>query len=231
MDDLTILYYTANRIDERFATRVRQHLHELVDGRARIISVSQKPIEFGDNICVGDIGYSAWVCYRQILVGAIAADTPFIACAEDDSLYTREHFDFRPATEAFYYNRGGRWILEDQGEPRPRFRWRDRTAMCGCIVSRDLLVSTLQARFAKFSEPITKTYDPRLKGWGEPGRYEHYLRLPRVGIEFFTTEHPIITLNHKKGLGGLRRPNVDDRIEIRLEPWGEAKHLWDFYHG
>ena len=231
MNDLTVLYYTANRIDDGFATRVRQHLHQLVDGRLPIISVSQKRIDFGKNICVGEIGYSAWICYWQILIGARAAQTEFVVCAEDDSLYNWEHLSFRPSTNAFYYNRGGRWILENIAEPRPRFRWRDRTGMCGCIVARELMVSTLEARFAKFNEPITKTYDDRLRGWGEPGRYEHYLKLPRVGIEFFETKEPILTLNHKKGLGGLRRPNGGDKIETRLEPWGEAKDLWEFYHG
>jgi hypothetical protein len=231
MHDLTIVYYTANRIHESFATRVRQHLHQLVDGRAPIVSVSQKKINFGNNVCVGEIGYSAWVCYWQILIGARVAQTKFIACAEDDSLYTLEHLNFRPTTDAFYYNRGSRWILENVATPRPRFRWRDRTAMCGCIVSRDLLIKTLEARFAKFPEPITQTYDPLLKGWGEPGRYEKYLKLGRVGIEFFETGDPIITINHKKGLGGLRRPDRGDKIKTTLGPWGDAKELWEFYHG
>ena len=230
-DDLTILYYTANRIDDGFASRIRQHLHQLIDGRVRIMSVSQKPIDFGDNICVGeDIGYSAWVCYYQILQGAKEARTPFVACAEDDSLYTWEHFGVRPPGDSFHYNKN-RWILEDTGEPRPRFRWRDRTAMCGCVAPTELLIRTLEEKFSKFPDPIRQTYDPRLRGWGEPGRYERVLHLPQVGITFFETELPILTLNHKKGLGGLRRPSINDKILLNLPPWDDAKTLWKVYHG
>jgi len=230
-DDLTIIYYTANRIHDTFAQRIRQHLHQLLDGRVPVISVSQKPIDFGTNICVGeDIGFSAWVCYHQILQGARAAATPFIACAEDDSLYTWEHFEKRPAGNHFLYNKN-RWIMEDRGDPAPRFRWRDRTAMVGCIAPTELMIRTLEQRFEKFPEPIRQTYDPRLVGWGEPGRYEGVLRLPKVGIDFFTSVSPILTFNHKKGLGGLRKSGVNDKIEINLPPWGDAKSLWEFYYG
>jgi len=229
-NDLTIIYYTANRIAEPFAQKIRQHLHQLLDGRIPVISVSQEPIPFGQNICLGQLGHSAWLCYHQILVGAKAARTPFIACAEDDSLYTWEHFQIRPFENVFYYNKN-RWIVEDRGTPRPRYRWRNRTGMVGCIAPRDLMISTLESRFKKFPDPILKTYDPRLKGWGEPGRYEGYLRLPKVGIGFFETLSPILTFNHKKGLGGLRRPASTDIIKINMDPWGSAKDLWDYYHG
>ena len=230
MDDLTILYYTANKIDEGFARRIRAHLLQTVDWRAPIVSVSQQPIPLGKNIMVGDVGCSAWVCYWQILTAAKEAETEFVACAEDDSLYTWEHFRHRPDGNAFAYNKN-RWIIEDMSAPRPRFRWRDRTGMCGCIAPRKLMVETLETRFEKFPEPIRTTYDPRLTGWGEPGRYERYLKLPQVGIQFFWPEQPILTFNHKKGLGGLRRPSGDDKIETSLKPWGNAKEVWNFYHG
>ena len=54
----TIIYYTSNREDERFESRVRANLLK-VCGNLPIISVSQKPIYgFGFNIPVGDVGVS-----------------------------------------------------------------------------------------------------------------------------------------------------------------------------
>ena len=47
--NITLLYYTASRIPEKFGENVRQHLLETAKGKP-IVSVSQKPLEFGDNI-------------------------------------------------------------------------------------------------------------------------------------------------------------------------------------
>src|SRR3990167_3601524 len=89
--DLTVVYYTSNRIREPFGQRVRDQLLLAVSG-APIVSVSQKPLDFGDNICVGDIGHTYFNIYRQMLTGAKAARTKYVALAEDDTLYSPEHF-------------------------------------------------------------------------------------------------------------------------------------------
>jgi len=53
----TIIYYTANREDERFEQVIRENILRVSEGLP-IISVSQKPIDFGQNICVGNVGVS-----------------------------------------------------------------------------------------------------------------------------------------------------------------------------
>jgi hypothetical protein len=233
--DRVIVYYTANRIAESFANAVRSRLLS-VAGDTPVVSVSQKPIDLGLNLCVGELGCSAWLVYWQVLQGALLAreqfDPRWIVCCEDDSLYTREHLRFVPRGEdAFFYNKN-RWILENSGDaPLPHFRWRDRTSMMSCVAGTDLLIDTLRRRFEKYPDPITRTYDPRLRGWGEPGRYEWYLKLPRVGLQAFATADPIVTFNHKQGLGGLRKQNIKDIIETCLPPWGSARDLWLDCHG
>ena len=112
LDDITILYYTAGVLPDYVAAKVRAHLFSIVRGLP-IISVSQKPLDFGHNICVGDIGQSYYNCYKQILIGAKAAQTDFVICAEDDTLYTPEHFLHRPASNAFCYNKN-MFYLEDE---------------------------------------------------------------------------------------------------------------------
>lgn len=227
------LYYTANAIHETFAESIRDHLLSLASKtNATIVSVSQCPIDFGINICVGKMGWSAWLVYWQILQGARAIKElgiPWIYCCEDDSLYTLEHLTYQPTENVFHYNMN-RWILEAFNESPAQFRWRDRISMMGCAVSTDLLIQTLEIKFERFPDPITERYDPRLQGWGEPGRYERYLKLPRVGLTYFQTS-PIITFNHKKGLGGFRKANEKDIIKKTLSPWGNAQTMWDCYHG
>jgi hypothetical protein len=49
--------------------------------------------------------------YRQLLKGCKVATTPYIAIAEDDTLYNKEHFNcFRPEMNVFGYNLN-RWSV------------------------------------------------------------------------------------------------------------------------
>ncbi len=68
-DKLTkgIIYYTDNSLDEEFAKLFRQRLVNAAPG-IPIVSVSQKPIDFGHNICVGEIGRSLHMMWKQILI-------------------------------------------------------------------------------------------------------------------------------------------------------------------
>jgi hypothetical protein len=215
--ELTVIYYSANRIEERFAEKVRRHLEETAAGLP-IISVTQKPVALGRNICLGDIGFSTWNVYWQVLVGAMHADTPWVACAEDDTLYTDEHFAARPPHDVFWYNLNRWWV-----EPQAVYRWRNRAAMMTCVASRSLMVETLSTRFKAYPEPI---FDKKkLRSWGEPGRYEGNLNLPQVRREMFSTMLPVVTFDHKGSLYGIRRWNKDDRLERELPHWGPAADL------
>jgi hypothetical protein len=50
----TILYYTSNHEDEIFESNIIKLLKKMC-GDLPIISISQKPIELGENICVGNV--------------------------------------------------------------------------------------------------------------------------------------------------------------------------------
>lgn len=222
-DDATVLFYTANKLEESFASRVRAILLKAI-GDVPLISISHKPMSFGENIVV-DLPVSTHSIYRQILIGAKAAKTKYVACAEDDALYVAEHFSFRPPRDdTFYYNRN-RWWLEPSGV----FRWRKRTVMSTCIVSRELMIDTLETKFAAF--PSCPEKREGLTGWAEPGRYEWYLKLPKVRMDHFTTVDPLVTFNLAGSLGGRRSTNADDLIQTELPPWGDAKTLWDTTFG
>lgn len=221
MNDLTILYYTANKIPEYFAKSVRGDLLRVTENKIPIISISQKPIIFGMNSCVGEIGASAYNVYFQILVGAYLAQTEYVACCEDDTLYSWEHFTVRPIEDYFFYNLN-RWILEEFG----LFRYRNRTTMCACIAPTKLMISTLEERFKKYpKDPCTGL------AFGEPGRVEPRLRLPVPHMFYFRTQEPILTFNHRHGLGNPRKPSELDIMQPELHPWGNASTLWREIHG
>lgn len=212
MSDITILFYTANLISEHFASKVRENLLESCDG-IPIISISHKPINFGENICVSGMEVSEYSVYKQILIGAKEAKTKFVACCEDDALYVPEHFDHKPPDDTFHYN-VNRWNIS-----RDFYYYRQRRLMSMCIASTQLMIDTLETRFAKYSESCPH--------FGEPGRFEHKLGLPPVKIDSFKTIIPTLTFEHRPSLGGKRKLRPNDLIAKELLYWGLAKELWD----
>ena len=220
---ITCLYYTCNRIPESFAIRVRNHLLETINGEIPIISISQKPISFGENIHVSGLQPSIYNVYKQILIGAEKAKTKYVACVEDDTLYNIDHFRFiPPSDDTFYYNRN-RWKINENRFSFSRIR-RHPTGkgMCVCIASRELMIETLKKRFEKYpEEPKTG-----LAAFGEPGRYEYRIGLDVPKSDSFSTSIPVVTFNHRFSLSGARRFSASDNVQKELPYWGKAEDLW-----
>ena len=124
MNDLTVIYYTSNFIPDKFMEYTKHHLLKAAENTP-IISVSQKPMNFGKNICVGNIGRSHLNIYRQALRGAKEAKTRYIAMAEDDVLYSPGCFTrHTPTPGVFAYNRNV-WCIYTWVKPAV-FSFKDR---------------------------------------------------------------------------------------------------------
>jgi hypothetical protein len=78
--DRTILYLTDNTLDEKIADLCKKQLLKEA-GDIPIVSVSQKPMDFGKNICVGEIGRSWMSLYKQQLEGLKANKTKYVIIA------------------------------------------------------------------------------------------------------------------------------------------------------
>src|SRR3972149_2247663 len=103
--DLTVVFYTSNYLPDsnpHFFNNMTRLLKETILDTP-LISVSQKPLDLGENICVGEIGRSNRNLYWQILQGAKAAKTKWIATAEDDIIYSPDHFEYRPHADTIAY--------------------------------------------------------------------------------------------------------------------------------
>jgi len=61
-----IIYYTDSKLDPRLANAVRKRIAKYI-GPIPIISVSQEPLKFGQNICVGEKPGSTAVCTSSCL--------------------------------------------------------------------------------------------------------------------------------------------------------------------
>jgi hypothetical protein len=192
--DLTIIYYSASTLREPFASNVRKVLRAAAS-EIPIISVTQKPLNFGGNILF-EGGRSYLNIYRQILVGAKAAKTPYVALAEDDVLYSYEHFHtYLPPLDKFAYD-VAKWSIYTWTKPAIysiKFRHTNTTL----IAPRELLIEALEERFAKYPDDDKVP----LGSWSEPGKYEKELGVTVRGITEFTATTPCVVFSHPDAIG------------------------------
>jgi len=222
MNDLTILHYTCNRVEEPFGTNIRKHLLSVLPEGTSIISISHKPMDFGKNICIEGLKPSIYHVYKQILIGAKAATTKYVSCVEDDSLYCPEHFEHCPDDDSFDYN-SNRWHINETF-----YFWRPRAGMHTCIAPTALLIDTLEKRFAKYPTILDKA---DMRGFCEPGRREYMIGLPKVKSTMFHTSTPVLVFNHRGSLGGKRKVKATDFVVGSHEYWGPASVLWRKMYG
>jgi hypothetical protein len=217
MNDITIIYLTASLIPEKFAEYQRSLLKSY---NLPIISVSRKPLDFGLNLIDTEPKRISNI-YFQMLRAAKLATTEFVAVAEDDVLYPEEHFTLRTDKDTFTYNQN-RYVLFTWGVPT--YSWKPRRSNATLIAPRELLIESLEERFAKWPDG---TPDNRTGELGR-GMIERNLGITeRKSADVYTTVS-VVQLNHamssekyqvnqRKRMGYLRAYSIP--------VWGEAKDV------
>lgn len=222
--DLTVIYITASQIPENFAKIQRKVLLDAI-GDYPLISISRKPLDFGHNI-IDDGKKSLSNIYAQILRAAKIATTPYVAIAEDDCFYPKEHFNFyRPDKDTFCYNQN-RFALFTWGEPL--YSWRDRVSNCSLIAPRELLIEALEERFAKWPDGTPD------KITGEVGRgmVERNLGITERKSVRKYSEVSIIQFNHDNASEDRQVRHRKSLGQIKVHDifgWRKAEDLVKFY--
>ncbi len=226
MNDLTAIFLTNNEVPEQWAAFHRKVLLEALDG-APIIIMSRKPTNLGfvynssiKNI-LQDKPKSLSNIYWQLLRGAKAAKTDYIAVVEDDTLYCAEHFKQRPSKDKIGYNMN-HWSLFTWGEPI--YSWRNRRGNYSMLSYRKLVIEVLEERFAKYPNGTPD------KITGELGRpmVEHNMGMKSREVEEFETTVSIINFNHDRASDDLQLRQRKSLGEIRaydIPLWGRAEDL------
>jgi len=229
-NDLTILYYTANIIPEPFMVKIQEQIKKSV-GDTPIISVSQKNIGFGYNICFGTKGRSLYNLYKQVLVAVREAHTPYVACCEDDTLYPSEHFEHRCSLDMIAYDINKYTLMTWRSDPVFSLRPGRRT-MSSMIGSTKVLLDTLEERYDKYPSPECIPPDIYKYYWGEPGRFENHAKLTPIKTEVFEAKVPHIQFSTPEAMGfeylGTRKA-LGPIQSYDLTPWGSAKNVLKLY--
>ena len=221
-NDISLLYYTDNTIQESIRQKIADYLLEVTENKYPIVSVSQKPIDLGHNICIGEIGKSKHNLYKQILTGVREVKTKYVALAEDDTLYSPEHFLYRPEDDACSCNTNG-WFAQ----PEKDFYWRvrnhetDAGGFWGAIARTEILLKDMEHYFKL--NPIF---------YGGDGTSHFLSRAVKR-----SSKDPCVTFIHEVSMGynqfrKLHRrhghPLPEDKVET-LEQFGNIKDLWKEY--
>lgn len=210
---------TANRVPSGWAEYHKEKLLEAA-GSSPIITISRKPLDWGINL-IDNKPYHISNIYFQLLRGAKHAKTEFIAVAEDDTLYPKEHFEYRPPKDVFAYNKN-RFGLFTWG--KPTYFWKDRISNSTLIAPRKLIIEALEERFAKYPKGTPERYT------GEIGRsnIEGKLGLTRRKTIWFETEISVVRIDHEFGVDRLARTHRKGMGILRaydIPYWGRAEDV------
>ena len=215
MNDFTIIYYTSNREKESFEKKIKDKLLS-VCGDIPIVSVSQRPIDLGKNICVGDVGASDPNLFRQILIGCKEAKTPYIISCEADCLYPPDYFQFVPKGDDCYrFN--NLYILNQWGEGDWGGFWPKTTAPFAQITKREWYI-----------KEIEKALEGKPK-WSEHYRVQIFMD-GKKGWTASEIKNPIVSLKtgqgmrvHTKATGEpiAEIPYFGKAEDLRKELWGK----------
>lgn len=219
MHDLTIIYLTANQQPPEWAKYQREMLLKAA-GDYPILTVSRQPTGFG-NAEMLDLGPKSHLnMYKQLVRAARTVLTPYIAVAEDDVLYSKEHFsEFRPGLGAVAYDMH-RWSL---------YTWtglysvKDRISNSTLIAGRNYYIEAWEERFAKY--PDDSLPAQRVSEIGRNNQ-ERWMGVTERNCERFWATVPSIHLNHDNGTDSLgRRKAMGNFRAFSIPHWGDAEEI------
>jgi len=222
MKNKTVIYITDNVLDRDIFLMCQKNILKSI-GDLPLISVSQKPIDFGHNICVGKMERNSLTINKQMMEALKIVKTDFIAIAEHDCLYTKEHFTFVPPDkETFWYNENV-YMLQYYSKDNPQYNgmfsfFKKRKVNSQLICGTKIMIQATQDRIDMMSDPAWfKRYPSGRIGEAGAMDYDHAMRLARGKSIAHVREKLKQYLSKYKGKNWRTTiPNVDIRHSNNL---------------
>lgn len=234
MIDLTCLFLTVNKVPW-----MEYHNKVMLEaiGDYPLITISREPMPHlpGTHL-VQEGEQSHDNMFKQMLRGLKLATTDFIAVIEDDILYHKDHFVFRPPLDTIAFDLN-RWSLFTFGEPTYSFKKR----ICGgvSILPRLLAIEAIEERVKKWG-----TVPHYLNGELGYDKVDKNLGVKVQKSMFYYSKTPCVQIHHIYGVAGIGKPpsqvkpNDTTDLEKRkvrkrmgmmrayeIDHWGKSKDL------
>ncbi len=203
-----IIYLTSNRENPIFEEKIQVDLLTKC-GDIPIVSVSQKPIDLGKNICVGDVGVSGFNFIRQVLIACENTNADYVIHAEADCLYSSDYFTVEPP-RLDTCSRNSNVYVQKYGRD---YVCKKKGSTFSSIVGREFYIKRLKELFK--GQP---TWNTEMKNFPkEIGKlyFDHY--------EYFETRFACISF--KTGRGMRKHSPSSEKPEYWLPYWGKIKDL------
>lgn len=219
MEDLvTIIYYSSGREKKSFEKRIQETLLSNC-GQIPIISVTQKPMGLGKNICVGDVGASGFNMFRQVQIACRFATTRFVISAEADCLYSPDYFKFIPPRDDIPYRNSNLYVMPDA---RDYYFYKKEGATHAQIVGREFYLNRLDKLFKDAPKWSTEEMNFPKERHRKEDVFDE--------MEYFKTKNPVVQIKTHRG---MRYYTHSDRTPIYTLPyWGVGTSIRQYYlHG
>lgn len=211
LNDVTVLYYTANTEDEYFSNKIRENILKN-KGDLPLVSVSQKPLDFGTNICVGEQENCYHNEFRQIQIGLKTISTPYVLLAESDTLYPPSYFQFDPPERGRAYRYDNVWVHYTKFNGKPKF-WFKYMSDCAQVIDKDIWLKLISSFMDKTPEWTDK----------EHGKVP-YLQY-KANDKYKWSGDPVVTFKTSLGIKSNTTTESGILPKFALPYWGGAAEL------
>lgn len=218
-DLVTIIYCSSCRENQIFEQRIRDNILKNC-GELPIVSVTQKPIDFGKNICVGDnIGVSGFNFFRQVQIACQESKTKFVLSAEADTLYPEDYFEFIPERDDKCYRNSNLYVMAHK---RPIFWKKEEGATHAQIINREFYLARLNKLFKGAPQWSADEFNfPR-------ERHRKVDVFDPDEIIHYKTKNPCVQI---KTSSSMRHYTVSDRMNRYSIPyWGDSVEFRKKYY-
>lgn len=208
-----LVYYTNNAPEEKILLACQAQLNRCMKiHKFPVISVSQKPVNFGINF-VMDLKSSVLSMFKQILKGLKECKTDIIFLIEHDVLYHPSHFDFTPQKEDhFYYNRN-EWRVSSVTGKAVFYLHNDVSQLCA---RRNLLLE----HYTKVLEVAEKGEFQHSFGFSPPKGLPKELQTKHYGT--YMSEVANLDIRHPNAFTRQRMDKSQFRSERSIRGWTES---------
>jgi hypothetical protein len=221
-----VLYYTDNRLAEPLFTGCQKQILKGIKEK-HIVSVSLKPIKFGQNhVLELEPGYLTMA--RQILLGLEALKCDIVYFCEHDVLYHPSHFALLPDnTDKYFYNNNVWEVRVSDGHSLYHDNNRKLSQLIGY---REFLIEHYRKR-AELLELATNQMDEseynryvRQMGF-EPGTHNREERVDDYKYSDLRSEVANLDLRHDTNLTSNRWSKDQFRNDKYTQGWVESESV------
>ena len=219
-----IIYYTSNRENEEFEQKIRDNILNICGG-IPIVSVSPKPIDFGKNICIGEVGVNDDNLFRQVQIACQNTDADYVITTEADVIYPEDYFKFIPSSLSQVYRSDNMWILY-KSKRRTRY-YKKEYSEGGQVIGREFYLSILEKALKNLPlwNPLVYKNGACLDcpdHQGPVNKIRNPFTYSRIKWQYFHTD-PIISVKTNKGLRSYGGRASEYRGDLPV--WGNCENL------